>query len=331
MHETELNEHFWKVIHRIQLVLGMPDSEVCEVLALHSSQLFHLRKCNLSPPASGAVQLAKRLNIGFDELFTGQIDYHALVLQHQGVSSAIPERYLQGALSRRSVALGVLDFIEQQFGWQKRALTLQRFQMTEKALAAPQEMISVKFVSDVGHHIFRQSRDSQLLSSMGRHVMWTHRKAPFVAGLRTLGSPRELFEKMVTEVIGLHFEKNFDWSLSELGPSSCQIKCRPRPDAIDAVGEEVLKSQVLCSIRMGALSAFPWFAGFPSARVEETNCIAHGGASCDYTLHFGSGAGGAEPRSRSVKRSASTSNPGHSDSKPNSGNFTLLLRSGTEE
>ena len=183
---------FWNTLDRIQATLGLDAAEFADCFALTEREFTRLRQAGRSPKVTAAFECTRRLNIAFDALLSGNIDYVALSRQFHGDRLCLPERYAQGAQSRMRTAITFLDFVERRYDWRKRSAILRRLQVNEGVFADPDQLISVRFAADLCRSLYRFDKNREELIKMGQHSAVTYSQSPFAIEMRrsrNLGKP----------------------------------------------------------------------------------------------------------------------------------------------
>ena len=83
----------WKTVDKIQDTLGINNFLMASLMCLKEKEFERFKKFNKDPSVTSAFSLCDSLNIGFESLMEGEIDYKAVFNQYFGNKSYLPEKY----------------------------------------------------------------------------------------------------------------------------------------------------------------------------------------------------------------------------------------------
>jgi diguanylate cyclase (GGDEF)-like protein len=120
------------------------------------------------------------------------------------------------------------------------------------------------------------SGDPGLARRAGEGAIRQHAGSPVATVLRSLGSPEAVLGAIATTAS--KFSTVTTMEAIESAPGRAVIRSWPR--------EGFTRHRLLCDWAKGLLSQPTMLFGLPPARVVETECAAHGGASCTYEVSW---------------------------------------------
>jgi predicted hydrocarbon binding protein len=285
MNRAEERTHkLWKTIDRVETTLGLNQGQIAEYLGLTIKDYHRSRMAKKKLSVSAAMELSQRLNISFEALITGDLDYRCLAKNYFSSVSALPEHYQSNAWSRRRTVIGILDAIETLCGWQRRALVMRRFQVNESMFSDPNAPINLNLSLDIANHFYRLGNDTNTLTRFGAHSVLTNRHGVVAKELADTTDYEEFYEKLVQETLPHYVERNYAWAISSTEANVIVISGTPN----EILGEEMRKKPELhkpgCHIRGGFLAAAPGLVGLPGLHVRKTACVCDGDPSCEFEL-----------------------------------------------
>src|SRR4051812_47335004 len=136
-------------LERVRVALGKSRKEWSELLDVGERDYDLVAGGAKSLPITSLESAARHLGISLENFFRGEIDLPALVAMHAGENAHVRERYAVGAMSRRWSSINLLNYVEEYFGWEVRALALRHLQVQESVFATPDEQINLLFLTDL--------------------------------------------------------------------------------------------------------------------------------------------------------------------------------------
>lgn len=264
----------WPVLNRIQKCLGIDDRKMADLVRLTEKEMVKMRakERDISPRA--AFYLADALNIGFEAIVTGRMDYIALAQQFLGNHSYIPERYLQGAHSKRRTVINILDYIKENLGGEQRWRTLQQFQMTESMFEDPDAPINLRFSVDICDMLLNRHRTHQTLFEIGQHSVRTNKNSEMGQSLQKARNVREVYEMMFSGISERYIENNFTWKIDSFSTEECLISGYPNEEIVNAIGKKYVYASSGMWIREGFIASIPEYIGMESAKIKRVRCVS---------------------------------------------------------
>ena len=276
----------WDTIHRIEQTLGLFDQDLSDKLQLTHKELAKIRETKKEVSADKIFSLAERLDISFNSIVNGKIDYQALAQHYFGNKSFVPERYASGdAFSRRRSTLFILNYIEKNFGWKERLYVLRNFQLNESIFSNPDLPISFLFASDLCEYLRRYKLDRTSMIQIGVQSYRTV-AGPLKAELANCTNVSEIYERMCGELIQKHFEKNFQYRVLKMNDGNCTISVRPNQMLTDLLETRSVSNPGTELTRLGITVALPTILGLPVAEVKQTASIHDGAKEIRYEIDF---------------------------------------------
>lgn len=216
----------------------------------------------------------------------GTVDFKALARHRAGDLGHIPEEFQAAARSRVRTSAHLLDFVEIGKGWRFRHKLLRRFQVTEAALSDPDRSISIRFLSRLCESLLSSGLTHEDLYQMGQYSVLTNSASEVGKKLKKLEGPKEVFEKVFTDLIGKYWDRNFDYRLLSLDSDQCVVEAAPSAEVADLLQQRLIGNSGTCASRGGTFSSLTGYLNLPLARVTETHCIHRGDPRCRYHIDF---------------------------------------------
>jgi hypothetical protein len=272
-------------LEKTRHALGAEKKTWAEVLGV-SERDYELVRKGAKPVSIAALEaMARYLNVSLEAFSNNEVDTSALAARFRGEKDYLRERYSTGALSRRWSSINILDYIENFFSWQLRALALRHLQVSEAVFGSPDGKISLQFPLDLYDFLHRQGVGDSHFFSIGANSVITYLDSPLGHELRKSREIGELFEIFCAHV-GTYLEQNHHYLIERLDNESCVIVCFPTSDVRDALGVNAPGSPRLCSTKAGVMAALPAYLGLTFADVEEITCIHRGDDACRFEADF---------------------------------------------
>lgn len=276
----------WDVIERISTTLDLNDSALADLLLLTRRELLKHRESKKNLPMNKLFNLSERLNVGFDLIVTGKIDYQAMAHHFFGDTEYLPEKYKICALGKRRTSLVILDFIESYLGWKKRHEILKCFQTNESIFASPNAPISFSFATDLLQHLLNYRMDKSVIAKMGTHSFLKNSPAQVKYELHDCKHVGEIYERMCESMVGKYFEKNFIYKMIAKNDSNCSIIAIPNPELIEGLKNHRPGNPATSLVRQGIASAYPGILGLPASVVRERESIYDGSSVIRYEINY---------------------------------------------
>ncbi|HCM38359.1 MAG: hypothetical protein A2070_07240 [Bdellovibrionales bacterium GWC1_52_8] len=273
----------WNTLARIQITQNYSDAQLAELLKMTQREFLAHKAGRKDISILSALSLSEHLHIGVEALFNGQIDYTSLTLHHGGQDHLLPERYALKAMSRMRSAKTFLNYVEERYGWQTRAMLLRKFQIKESALVNDDALVNVRLASDICSFVHRYTNDLQPIVDMGHHSFNTYSSSKVGALIRTQEGMRTVHEFVVSEILGKYIEANFIWAIETISNQGCTVSGYPNPDVPEV---EEMHNPLMCALRTGFTSSVPRYLGFRNSSVRKTACIWQGDSRCRYEIQF---------------------------------------------
>lgn len=274
---TRFLEHVsWRSLERVIETVGWTDTQAADALGLTQEEYLARKNSRADMPASGTLILAEELGIGVENLIYGRVDLAALAQHYRGQKTYLPERYLRSAQTKKRVALNLLNYIENKFGWARRADLLKDLQIHEAALANPDEGISLNFSVDTFNWLFRYDRKPSQLEELGENLWFNNRNENLTKELSASRSVFELLEHLFAGPLEKYLEKNFSWRIWKMNTSRIVVRGFPNADVETAIGTEAIQDYPTSLVRKGMFASLPRYLGLPAAPVRFTHFFVDG-------------------------------------------------------
>ncbi|MBC7397767.1 MAG: hypothetical protein H7333_10025 [Bdellovibrionales bacterium] len=278
---------FWRTIQHIQSALNLDDPSTAELLELTSEKFIELRDKRKSPAARGVNRFATQMGIGFDSLFTQQVNYKVLAQRFGGDSAnAIPEKYLLNANSKRRTVSNILDFVEKSMGYGRRAQILRHFQLNESIFLKPNDPIHLNLTLDIAGYLHQINKNDFLLYKMGTYSVLQYRNTAVTSSLAESTGEVETYERMFCDIVPRFLEKNFRWEIFRVKDSRMILNGHPDEALLREIRAHPEKHRLACVIRSGFLGGMTAYTGAPVRRVMKSHCVSSGHAFCRYHVQL---------------------------------------------
>lgn len=276
----------WKVLDRIKKVLELDEKDFAEFLQLRPNQYEKARSQNREVSARSIIALSKQINLGYDQIMTGSIDFRTLSKHFKGEKGVLPKKYSVAAFSKRRTSIYMMDFVEKHYGWEERLAILNRFQMNETLLSNPDEHINLRFPMDICDYLMQYKMAHDELIEIGMNSSKSG-LSPIVAGkLKEAKWVGEVYEQMCYEILGKYYEQNYNYRLSNLNRDGCIFVGQPNPMAAELLRLKHVGNPAICLVRQGVIAAMPQLGGRPLSEVRKISCVHEGDAECRFEVRF---------------------------------------------
>lgn len=276
----------WDVIERVGTTLGLDDTQLADMLQFTAKELEKHRREKKILSADKIFSLSDRLNVGFDRIVTGNIDYQALSQHYSGNQNFLPERYALAAFSRRRTTAFILNFIESMFGWKERLIILRHFQLNEAMFSNLDLPISFLFSSDLCEYLQRYKLGDRALSQMGVQSFLSSNTHQVKEELRDCADAGEIYERMCDSLIAKYFEKNFIYKIEKMNETSCTVSAKPSALLTETLDVKTIGNSATAIVRTGIAAAYPTILGLPPSIVKQSKCIYSGDDKIQYEIDF---------------------------------------------
>ena len=276
----------WSVVDRIGRTLKLSDIELADMLSMTGIEFQKFKATKKDVSVDKLFSLAGRLNLSFDSIMSGRVDYQALQQHYLGNKTHLPERYQKAALGRRRTTLFVLNYIEENFGWEARLAILNHFQLNEAIFADPDEPIGFHFSADLCDFLYKYKLGQDAIAQIGLQSFLSTNTAQVKQELEECTSVAELYEKMCMVLVPKYFEKSFIYKIIRTGKNHCVLTAKPNPLLKELLKQKVIGNPATAMIRVGLAAAYPTILGLPPAKVKQTASIYQGDCDIRYEIDF---------------------------------------------
>ncbi len=232
------------------------------------------------------LRLSERLDVSFEALITGHIDYSLIAAQQGGQPTALPERYATAAFSKRRTSIHLLEYLSKRYSPELKQHILRHFQLNEAVFSDPDAEISVRFLIDLCAYLRNLGFSEDELLAMGAYSVVTNRNTALAEKLASAASPLELHELFTTDVVSKYYERNFEYRILQGSAHTCIIEVRPRQELVQALGTHKPGNPSLCLLRAGSLATLTGYLHLPFSSIREISCTHRGDSACRYELDF---------------------------------------------
>jgi len=279
----------WDKLLRLQSILGLDDILFADRLGLTLPHYRKLRTQEADIPTASAFALLDHLPVSFESLVRGSIDFDVLSAHLHGHLHSVPERYLQGAFSRKRTSIHLLSYIENFRGWRERDSILRHVQIHPSMLSNPEERINARLNSDISALLKQRGYSNQSLFEIGTFSTVVNLPGPIGKAVSHLTDARGLYEHMITQLAS-RFDENYHYQIHSLSLNHLDLRVRERQQAQDGLKMKKFSNTASCVVRSGVVAAFPNYINLPCASLRKISCLYEGDAECRYIFGFSGGA-----------------------------------------
>src|SRR4051794_25195032 len=112
-----LNHSLWRTLEKVRKTVEWSHSQLADHLGLTLREYHKFRVTGHPLSVTAIFNLANELGLNAEQLCFGQVDFETLLKHYVRADlAAVPERYSQGAFSRRRTSLHMVDFCDAHFG-----------------------------------------------------------------------------------------------------------------------------------------------------------------------------------------------------------------------
>ncbi len=230
--------------------------------------------------------LSEELEITTEAIRSGALDYRTLAQRQAGNATCLPEKYAVGAHSKVRTSSHILDYIEIHHGWRARNQILRHFQLNESIFANPETKISIRFLAELWTYLHSKGVTIKEFHQIGKYSVISNINNPVGQHFRKLPNPKAAYESLITEIVHLHYDKNFTYSLKKLEKTNCVIEAKPNPMVLDELKNSFIGNIGTCASRGGTISSLLGYLDLPDANVIETTCVHRGDPQCRYFVLY---------------------------------------------
>jgi predicted hydrocarbon binding protein len=215
-----------------------------------------------------------------------RIDYQVVAARYNGDLAVLPERYQEGAGSRRRSSLNLLNATEELLGWRARMMAMRYLQVTEAVFADPDQLINLRFNTDLCEYLSKNYGENHLFYQMGAYSLVHNVNTPIGAYMASSPSVKEAHPRFIEEIVSRQWEKNYTYKILKLTDTLCVAEGVPNPDIADSLKVRHPGSVEVCQTKVGIISAIPGYMGLPFSHAEEIKCVHRGDEKCVYEMDF---------------------------------------------
>lgn len=273
-------------LERLRTTLSMDVKSWSEILDVSVEDYAAIQ--NNSKPVS-IVTLARvtdHLQLTLESLMNNRIDYRAVAARHSGDNAFLPERYVVGAMSKRRSSYNLLTATEDLLGWRARSMAMRHLQVTEAAFTNLDDVINLRFNTDLCDYLAKHYGGSHLFHQMGAYFIINNLNSPIGKALAKNKTLMELYQQFIEELVPKYWENNFRYRIVSIGPGFIRAEGVPNPDVADSLKVQNPGSASVCQTKVGLVSSVAGCLGVPFAHVEEISCVHRGDDKCVYDIDF---------------------------------------------
>ena len=277
----------WVTIDKIKHTLGWSDTDLCDRLQVTAKQLFEEKKLLLSPRLTPITRLTDSLGISIDAIVTGNIDFHALAAHATGNLKQLPERYSVAKFSKIRTSIHILDFIENQLGWQAKKSIYNHFQINEAMFTSPESTVNFLMPSDICKFIGEKFKASlHQLQNIGAHSAIVNKNSVVGRVASKFKDPKALYENFFQVMVHQLYEKNQRYRILKLTRQNCLVETNFREEVKESLKTNRLGNEFACAAIGGSMASIPGYLDLSYSQVTKVDCIHRGGGSCKYFIDF---------------------------------------------
>jgi hypothetical protein len=273
-------------LERLRITLGYDEKLWCEIMGISTADYIEFRKNQKDLTILALLQVADHFELTLESIMNDHVDYQVVSARHAGNKTILPQRYLEGAGSRRRSSLNLLNATEEFLGWRARAMAMRHLQVTEAAFANPDDLINLRFNTDLCDYLSRNYGGAHLFYQLGAYSLVNNMNTPIGTVMAQSASVKNAHLQFIEEMVAKHWEKNFSYKIVKLTDTLCIAEGVPNPDIADSLKIRNPGSTAVCQTKVGITSAIPGYMGLPFSHTEEIKCVHRGDEKCVYEMDF---------------------------------------------
>lgn len=274
----------WRSVNKIQSVLDLTDAQMSAYLELSINEFKKFKQAKKDPPVRSLISLCDEMNLGFEQVVTGAIDWVALEKQFLGDAEALPEKYSYQPRSRMNTVQNLFSFVEEKSGTYFKDMLLKRFQLTNSALADPNRWINISLHIDITNDLLNCGLSENILQEIGKNAAKFNRNSAMGESLAKVKTVSDVYVQFLEELVNRHVEKNYSWRILKLTEDRCWVEGKPLDDLYDIYDKKYVNNYHGCLVRQGFLESLPLYKGHSCCHVTKHSCIAKGDESCVFEV-----------------------------------------------
>jgi plasmid maintenance system antidote protein VapI len=273
-------------LEKLRVTLLLDEKSWSDILDISIDEYSDIKKNRKDVSIVTLARIADYFHLTLENIMNNQIDYQMVAARHSGNVEILPERYQIGAGSRRRSSLNLLNATEEFLGWRARAMAMRHLHVTEAAFANPDEMINLRFNTDLCNYLDKNYGGSHLFYQLGAYSVIHNMNTPISAALAKARNVKELFLQFTQEIIPMHWERNFSYKILEFSDSGFRGEGIPNPEIAESLKVRNPGSAAVCQTKVGIVASVPGYLGLPFAHAEEVSCVHRGDEKCVYEVDF---------------------------------------------
>jgi hypothetical protein len=163
---------------------------------------------------------------------------------------------------------------------------MRHLQVTESVFSNPDELINLRFNTDLCDYLCKNYGGSALFQQMGAYSIISNMNAPFAQALALNTSVKDLHAHFIEGVLANHWEQNCRYRILKMTNTSLIAESIPNPDVAVALKTRHPGSALVCQTKVGIVSSVPGYLDLPFSHAEEISCVHRGDERCIYEVNF---------------------------------------------
>lgn len=284
---SDLQLSLHKTVHRIQSTLDLDDQSYSEYLRLSETTLKKIKRGRTTYSIENIHSLCSRLDLSFDRVLQGEIDFPSLEKQFHGNISTLPERYLnpQHQLGKARAIIGLFDYLDIYYGEDYTRSIRRWLQFRSTALTDPLTPVSPLILIDALKKLEEDGIKDKRVLLTGTHNLIINGNTLFGRILSKKPNPSELYRSIHEELLG-YYDQLFDYRLLRLSPNDCLIEVKMKDQTKDLFSTHVLGGRSVCLYKQGVYISCVGNIQEPLAKIKESECMYKGAPRCVYQLSW---------------------------------------------
>ncbi|MBT3980224.1 MAG: hypothetical protein HOE90_02660 [Bacteriovoracaceae bacterium] len=285
LNKAEISFGARSFVKKFQFLAGWNDLEMARILQVGESEFKQILADKKKFPIFAFQEMLNVLNVDFNSAILDSVDYKFLLDSFEGNVDSLPKYFAKGAFGKKRTVINILDYIEENYGLVYKTSLLREFQLKEHHFSDPEAAINNNFITDLLGSLYERGHDLNEVSKMGEQSYYSNKHGALGKILSQFSTPQEVFACIVEEIID-RFDRNFDYEIHKMNGELCEIRVRSNSDVADILEKKNLGNLPLSVSKVGVMSTFPMYAGFPKASVNLSKSIHLGDSYCSYHINF---------------------------------------------
>ncbi len=268
MEARALNRSVDLFFSELRSVLGSNFDDILQELSVPKSELGP----NVS--AKTLNKISNRLNVTIDSIFNNTVDFETLKAQFQG-ENEIPSKYRGVEYSSRFSSIYMMSYCRRLMGKEASRFLLQKFQLKDTHFKKMGDKNNILLPSDICEYV-NAHYGLEKVREMGESSLEFISQTDLAKNLSAAVKGRDYFDFYFNELLPANVEKNYSWSIQKQGPGYIEVKGKPNPEVVEALGTDHVITPSLETLRLGFLKSIPKLYQDVATEAVQLRSMSHG-------------------------------------------------------